>query len=82
MTQLPEPQFAEGAPCPQCGAPAEPEQDGLTVYLACPNCGSEFGYRRISQSGPACAAGLPIDAQARAGPGPVFLGATIARRPE
>jgi hypothetical protein len=76
------PEVEAGGTCPQCGGPAEPEQDGLVVYLACADaegCGAEFGYRPARQAGPACAAGLPLPGD----PGPPVIAATITmRRPE
>lgn len=77
---LPEPLAAESAECPQCGQPAEPEQEDTLLYFSCSGprgCGAEFGYRRVLQ-GPACAAGVFEAPQ----PGSVFLGTTIGRRPE
>lgn len=76
MTSLPEP-LAENAGCPYCGGVAEPEQDGDVLYFACPGCGGEFGYRKVT-SGAFCAAGLPV-----AEPGPPVIATTITtRRPE
>ena len=74
------PELTEGtAPCPYCGEAAEPEQDGGSVYFACPGCGGEFGYRKAGQ-GESCAAGLSLAAP---GPdGPVLIATTITRRPE
>jgi hypothetical protein len=91
--QLPELEAA--VTCPQCGGAAEPEQDGDMVYQSCPGCGAEFGFRRVQQDGPLCAAGLPVEIVTAAAQPPgvvtlasgeerktVFFGPVIKRRPE
>ena len=78
---LPELQVEEQRECPQCGAPAEPEQAGDVLFFECPQCGAEFGYQRVL-AGPACAAGFTTSEPAAPAAGPVFLGTTILRRPE
>lgn len=94
MTTPPEPAFAgESAACPYCGGKAEPEQDSAVTYFACTSCDGEFGYQRVAQSAPVCAAGLTIAADPAQPPGvislesgpdrrSVFLGSVIKRRPE
>jgi hypothetical protein len=93
LTRPPEPLVEQGAPCPYCGAAAEPEQEGDTLFYACPRCEGAFGYRRVQQPGPVCAAGLTIVADPAQPLGvmtvesgsdrrSVFLGTTIKRRPE
>jgi hypothetical protein len=77
----PEPVVEGSTGCIYCPGTAEPEQDGDLLFFACPDCGNEFGYRRVQQDGPVCAAGLPV-AVAEPVPAPVFLGAVISRRPE
>jgi hypothetical protein len=83
----------ESAPCPGCGAAAEPEQDGQVTYYACAECGHEFSHQVRRADELLCAAGLPIVASAaqpagvmtlKSGDsrGHVFLGPTIGRRPE
>jgi hypothetical protein len=74
-----EPVVEGPAGCVYCGGVAEPEQDGDLTFHACADCGGAFGYRRVQRAGPVCAAGLPIQIES---PQPVFLGTTIARRPE
>jgi hypothetical protein len=79
LSSPPEPLVEEGADCIYCGGPAEPEQDGDVTYLACPECGGEFGHRKLS-SGAFCAAGLPVTGPE---PGPPVIATTISmRRPE
>jgi hypothetical protein len=79
LTSPTEPLAEESASCPYCGGTAEPEQDGDVVYLACPACGGEFGYRK-AERGVFCAAGLPV---AVSEPGPPVIATTISvRRPE
>ena len=55
-----EPLVAGPLPCPQCGADAEPEEDGQILWFVCPDCGAEFGYQPVPLAGPLCAAGLSI----------------------
>lgn len=94
MTTPPEPAFFEaGTGCLYCSGTAEPEQEGDVIYFACPACGGTFGYRRVVQSAPVCAAGLTIAVDPAQPPGvlsaesgsdrrSVFLGSVIKRRPE
>lgn len=90
---MPQPDVEDAsATCVYCGFPgAEPEQDGEFGYFSCPDCGGDFGYRRLAPDGPVCAAGLPIVMTGSAtGESPVnteehppvFLGPTISRRPQ
>jgi hypothetical protein len=80
VPQPPDLAIEEPVPCPYCGAGAEPEQDGDVIYDACTGCGGLSGYRKASQAGPVCAAGLPFPA---APSGPPVIAATITmRRPE
>lgn len=74
MTQLPE-LTEESVSCIYCPGTAEPEQDGDVLYLACPDCGGEFGHRKAS-AGTFCAAGLPVPE-----PAPALIATTIKRRP-
>jgi radical SAM superfamily enzyme YgiQ (UPF0313 family) len=80
---IPPPELAvEGTTgCIYCGGRAEPEQDGDLFFFACPECGNEFGHRRVQQE-QVCAAGLPVTVQEPGPQAPVFLGSTISRRPE
>lgn len=53
--------------CPDgdCGAIAEPEQDGDHRYFECTHCGYGFGYARLDtlsvSSTSTCAVGIPED---------------------
>lgn len=50
----------EAVACPAgCGLTAEPEQDGDVTYLACTDCGYEFGYQRVDTTEPSCERGIP-----------------------
>lgn len=57
---------------PECGATAEPEQDGEHRYYECPACGFAFGYQRLRPQAVgvnpdgACAVGIPEDVRRRA----------------
>jgi hypothetical protein len=78
----PEAAVEQTARCPYCGGTAEPEQDGPVTYFECASCGGTSGYRTAGAEG-LCAAGLRIVPDAAPPPAaPVFLGTTIARRPE
>jgi hypothetical protein len=88
-----EPLAVSAMTCPQCGADAEPEEDGSVLWFACPECGAEFGYQPLPQAGPVCAAGLVIRVDDAQPPGAmslesggerrsVFLGNVIRRRPD
>lgn len=50
----------ESRPCfdPECSGTAVPEQEWDLVYLACEECGSEFGHMRVSAE-PDCSRGVP-----------------------
>ena len=87
-----EPLVAGSLPCPQCGADAEPEEDGQILWFACPDCDALFGYQPVPLAGPLCAAGLPVRVDDAQPPGvmslesggerkSVFLG-SIGRRPQ
>lgn len=78
MTVPLEPQLEEARPCPQCGALAEPDQDGNVRFFSCPECCAEFGYRRAVQGGGMCAAGIVPLRDMIAVPVPV----SVSRRPE
>ena len=82
-----QPEIEESRRCPSCDALSPPEMDGDLIYNVCPEpeCGHEFGWRRVLPAEPLCPAGLPLSAVAgnERPPGEsVFLGTTIKRRPE
>jgi hypothetical protein len=88
-----EPLAVAAMECPQCGADAEPEEDGAVLWFACPRCETEFGYQPVPVSEVRCAAGLVIRVDDAQPPGvltlesggqrqSVFLGSTISRRSE
>lgn len=57
-----------------CDAVAEPEQDGDTAYLHCPDCGNDFGFQRevvsvTANPGGTCAVGVPEQLRRRASAG-------------
>lgn len=91
--------WGEAKPCadPDCHGMAEVEQDGELKYLACPECGYEFGWERVLPpsaiaGGESCSVGIPEAtrravsgiaeaAQQKAAQGRTDLGSTIGRRP-
>jgi hypothetical protein len=78
LTRPPEFTVEESTGCIYCSGLAEPEQDGDVLYFTCTACGNSFGYRRVQQQDPVCAAGLVLPEPAPAGQ--VFIG-SISRRP-
>jgi rubredoxin len=65
--------------CPDCGGPAEPEEDAETRYWSCTLCEYEFGWERLATAD-TCSIGVPAALQAT-GPATVFI-ERIGRRPE
>lgn len=76
---------AGAVPCrdPECAGVAEPEQDGQTGFLACTECGHEFGYYKIEttpvpvDAQGSCAIGVPESIR-RAFPGPKSVSAPVS----
>ncbi len=82
-----EPWVVQATGCPDCGGPAEPEEeDGLRKYV-CTACEYEFGFQLLQQAEPegSCQLGVPEEVRRRASVPPraseVFIG-QIGRRAE